>query len=91
MKFVGATDWFIRWPFIIEGIIIGIIGSCAAVALVLSGYNFLINVVQNLNIVFIQLKPLNELLSLILGSSFVLGAVLGGVGSFISVRKHLNV
>ena len=91
MKFVGATDWFIRWPFIIEGIIIGIIGSCAAVALVLSGYNFLINVVQNLNIVFIQLKPLNELLSLILGSSFGLGAVLGGVGSFISVRKHLNV
>ncbi len=33
MKFVGATDWFIRWPFIIEGIIIGIIGSCIAVGL----------------------------------------------------------
>lgn len=91
MKFVGATDWFIRWPFIIEGIIIGIIGSCAAVALVLFGYSFLIDVVQNLNIMFITLKPLNELLSLILGSSFGLGAVLGGVGSFISVRRHLNV
>ena len=91
MKFVGATDWFIRWPFIIEGIIIGIIGSCAAVALVLTGYNFLIGIVQNLNIMFITLKPLNELLPLILGSSFGLGALLGGVGSFISVRKHLNV
>lgn len=91
MKFVGATDWFIRWPFIIEGIIIGIIGSCAAVALVLFGYSFLIDVVQNLNIMFITLKPLNELLSLILGSSFGLGAILGGVGSFISVRRHLNV
>ena len=90
MKFVGATDWFIRWPFIIEGIIIGIIGSCAAVALVLLGYNFLVDVVQN-NIMFFTLKPLNELLTLILGSSFGLGAVLGGVGSFISVRKHLNV
>lgn len=90
MKFVGATDWFIRWPFIIEGIIIGIIGSCAAVALVLSGYNFLVDIVQN-NIMFITLKPLNELLPLVLGSSFGLGAVLGGVGSFISVRKHLNV
>lgn len=90
MKFVGATDWFIRWPFIIEGIIIGIIGSCAAVAPVLLGYSFLVDVVQN-NILFITLKPLNELLTLILSSSFGLGAVLGGLGSFISVRKHLNV
>lgn len=90
MKFVGATDWFIRWPFIIEGIIIGVIGACASVALVLVGYNFLVNVVQN-NIMFVTLKPLNELLSLILGSTFGLGVVLGGLGSFIAVRKHLNV
>jgi len=90
MKFVGATDWFIRWPFIIEGIIIGIIGACVSVALVLVGYDFLVNVVQN-NIMFITIKPLNDLLSLILSSTFGLGVVLGGLGSFIAVRKHLNV
>lgn len=91
MKFVGATDWFIRWPFIIEGIIIGIIGSCISVALVLTAYNFLEGIVQNLNIMFLALRPLNEILSTILVSSFGLGAILGSVGSFISVRKHLNV
>lgn len=90
MKFIGATDWFIRWPFIIEGIIIGLLGSCAAVAPVVFGYNVLESVVQN-NILFITLKPMDEILSLILGSSFGLGAALGGIGSFISVRKHLNV
>lgn len=90
MKFVGATDWFIRWPFIIEGIFIGIIGACISAALVLLGYNFLNGVMQN-NIMFITLKPMSELLSLILGSTFGLGVVLGGLGSLIAVRKHLNV
>ena len=91
MKFVGATDWFIRWPFIIEGIIIGILGSCIAVGLVLLCYNFLISILGGLSIEFFTLKPISEILSVILGSSFGLGAILGGVGSFIAVRKHLNV
>ncbi len=91
MKFVGATDWFIRWPFIIEGIIIGLVGSCLSVGLILVCYHFLLGVVQNLNIMFLQLQPFNEILPIILGSSFGLGAILGGLGSFISVRKHLNV
>ena len=91
MKFVGATDWFIRWPFIIEGIIIGIVGSCAAVALILAAYHFLLGVVQNLNIMFITLQPFEQIMPIVLKSSFGVGAVLGGLGSFISVRKHLNV
>ena len=91
MKFVGATDWFIRWPFIIEGIIIGILGSCIAVGLVLLCYNFLIGIIGSIGIEFFTLKPMNEILSVVLGSSFGLGAILGGVGSYIAVRKHLNV
>ncbi len=91
MKFVGATDWFIRWPFIIEGIFIGIIGACVSIALVLPSYNVLIGIVENINIMFITLKPLKEILSVVLWSTFGLGAILGGVGSLISVRKHLNV
>jgi len=91
MKFVGATDWFIRWPFIIEGIFIGLIGAGAAIGLILGGYNLLIGMVDSLGIAFITMKPLNELLGTIIGSSLGLGAVLGGIGSFISVRKHLNV
>ena len=91
MKFVGATDWFIRWPFIIEGIIIGIIGSVIAVGLVLLCYNFFVGIVESINIMFLTLIPTSEILSLVLWSSFGLGAALGGLGSFISVRKHLNV
>ncbi len=91
MKFVGATDWFIRWPFIIEGIFIGIIGAGVSIALIISGYSLVISMVDSLSIAFITMKPLNELLGTIIGSSLGLGAVLGGIGSFISVRKHLNV
>lgn len=91
MKFVGATDWFIRWPFIIEGIFIGIIGAAVSIGLVIGGYTLLIDVVNSLNIAFITMEPLTELLGIIIGSSLGLGAVLGGIGSFISVRKHLNV
>ena len=91
MKFVGATDWFIRWPFIIEGIFIGLIGAAASIGLILGGYSLLVGIVDSLGIAFITMKPLNELLGTIIGSSLGLGAVLGGIGSFISVRKHLNV
>ena len=91
MKFVGATDWFIRWPFIIEGIFIGLIGAAASIALIISGYSLVIGMVDSLGIAFVTMKPLDELLSIIVGASLGLGAILGGIGSFISVRKHLNV
>lgn len=91
MKFVGATDWFIRWPFIIEGIFIGLIGAGVSIALIISGYSLVISMVDSLGIAFITMKPLAELMGTIIGSSLGLGAILGGIGSFISVRKHLNV
>lgn len=91
MKFVGATDWFIRWPFIIEGIAIGIIGAGASIAVIMAGYGAIVNVVNSLNIMFLTVRPLNELTGVIVGSSLGLGAILGGLGSLISVRKHLNV
>lgn len=91
MKFVGATDWFIRWPFIIEGIFIGIIGAGVSIGIVLGGYYLLSGVVSSLNIGFISMKPLSELTEIIVSTSLILGALLGGIGSMISVRKHLNV
>ncbi len=91
MKFVGATDWFIRWPFIIEGIFIGILGAGISIGLILGGYVLLNSVLSSLEVAFISLLPLNDLAWMIVGSSLGLGAILGGIGSFISVRKHLNV
>jgi len=91
MKFVGATDWFIRWPFIIEGIFIGIIGAVFSIGIVLGGYYLLEGVVDSLNIAFLAMKPMSDLTNLIVATSLILGALLGGIGSLISVRKHLNV
>lgn len=91
MKFVGATDWFIRWPFIIEGIFIGLIGAGISIGLTLGGYSLLEGIVKSLNIALFTIKPLSELITVFLVSFLGLGAILGGIGSFISVRKHLNV
>lgn len=88
MKFVGATDWFIRWPFIFEGVIIGIIGGLIAFGLISWGY---IVLVGKANIDLFSLKPYGEislhLILLFLG----IGAVIGALGSAFSIRKHLDV
>lgn len=90
MKFIGATDWFIRWPFIIEGAIIGLIGAIIA--------NFLL---YNLyKIVFVKINE-NLLLSNLLSPSYVtqtfqwqfilVGVLIGSLGSLWSLFKFLKV
>lgn len=91
MKFVGATDWFIRWPFIIEGIIIGFIGCIVSLAVIGFGYHALLGLVQDLDIRFVELVPFGRLFLPSTGIFALMGIVLGGLGSLISVRKYLNV
>ena len=62
MKFVGATDWFIRWPFIIEGIFIGLIGAVFSFAIVSYGYHGIIGLLSSLDISFVRFKPYRELI-----------------------------
>lgn len=90
MKLVGATDWFIRWPFLLEGLALGFIGSLPAIALVSRFYSWLTaNVYATLP--FIPLlnpaEVLGRLSLLLLG----LGILVGGLGSTISVRRFLRV
>lgn len=92
MKYVGATDWFIKWPFVVEGVIIGLIGAFLATMLILSSYSYLFNVVGSINIMSIQLISLNPLVERKIFFIFtLLGSVIGAVGSIISVRKYLDV
>lgn len=94
MKYVGATDWFIRWPFIIEGIVIGLIGSVIPTAICWIGYNKLIDVANEKAIILqglIQFKPSSEIFMTILPATLLLGMLLGAFGSISSIRKHLNV
>lgn len=91
MKFVGATDWFIRWPFIIEGMLIGVMGALASTVFIALGYEGLTDIFASLNIGFVDFIPLQNILFWLIGVFLLMGIGLGAVGSLISVRKHLKV
>jgi cell division transport system permease protein len=92
MKLVGATNSFIRWPFFIEGVILGIIGSIVPIGVLLYGYSQLMSgVTGGYNLIMIEFLPLQEVaypISLLLLS---IGILIGVWGSVISVRKFLKV
>jgi len=96
MKYVGATDGFIRLPFIIEGMVIGLLGSIIATIIVGLSYNGIYNsYAENIKITgsiidnaLVQFSAVSQELMIIY---IVLGVGIGIVGSTISIKKHLNV
>lgn len=93
MKYVGATDWFVRWPFIIEGIIIGIIGSIITVSALSMLYLYCMKVINGsmLGIMSFTIMPFTQI---IMDMAFLItgiGVFIGFIGSMISVRKFLRV
>lgn len=95
MKYIGATDWFIRWPFIVEGVIIGLIGAVLAFILVSYGYNAVENRISsdmaNIGISIIKLVSLKDVGIQIIGMYALIGILVGATGSAISIRKYLRV
>ena len=94
MKYVGATNGFIRWPFVVEGMIIGIIASLISIVIVGGAYNFIAN--EMVNAEFMQLingslVSFNDMLSSIIMVYMLLGIGIGALGSVISMRKYLKV
>jgi cell division transport system permease protein len=90
MKYVGATDWFIRWPFIIEGVIIGLIASSAALlAQWLIYRNFIINVLSVFNLA--QPLRFGSIANFIVPGFLLAGLFFGVLGGVVSVRKYLKV
>lgn len=91
MKLVGATNTFIRWPFFVEGAMIGLIGSLITVGVLFFGYNELVSSVKADVTLALQLVPLSEI-GLELGGLLVgLGFLIGVWGSTMSIRKFLKV
>ncbi|MCJ7840183.1 permease-like cell division protein FtsX [Lederbergia sp. NSJ-179] len=93
MKLVGATNWFIRWPFIFEGIWLGILGSIIPIAIVATsysyGYDFLAKRIPDDYFMSpLPYTPFVYQVSLLL---LLIGVIIGAWGSFISVRRYLKV
>jgi cell division transport system permease protein len=95
MKYIGATDWFIRWPFVVEGVIISIVGAILAFVVSAYGYSLLQDkFAQDLFLAETKLLTLVEIKDIWtqLASSYAgIGAGVGAIGSFISLRRHLKV
>lgn len=93
MKYVGATNWFIRWPFIIEGMMLGLIGTAIALTCIYFGYSYIFNLITARFYVLISayLLTAEELMTKALITFAVLGSGVGALGSIVSLRKYLRV
>ncbi|MBM7714212.1 permease-like cell division protein FtsX [Siminovitchia sp. FSL H7-0308] len=92
MKLVGATNWFIRWPFLLEGMWLGFIGAIIPIIAVTSGYYYAYDFLAA-RIPSSVIKPLDYSPFVFQVSAIILliGVIIGGWGSFISVRRFLKV
>jgi cell division transport system permease protein len=86
MSLVGATSWFIRWPFIIEGFLKGLLSSIIAVIVLVRGYYYYINQLRMI-LPFIDIAPDNIVLIRMTVFIITLGLFIGIFGSIISLRR----
>ena len=94
MKLIGATDFFVRAPFVIEGILLGAIGAVIPMGILYFLYDRIITYVverfQNLGN-FLQFLDVGEVFQYLVPVGLLLGIGIGFIGSIFSVRKHLRV
>ncbi|WP_342757185.1 permease-like cell division protein FtsX [Kineothrix sedimenti] len=94
MKYIGATDFFVRSPFVIEGILIGVIGSLVPLGLIYFIYNNVILYVSERFSMLAQLLsflPVETIFNTLAPVSIAMGVGIGFLGSIVTVRKHLRV
>ncbi len=94
MKYIGATDFFVRAPFVVEGILIGLIGSIIPLIIIYFVYTHVITyVVSRFTMLssLLNFLPVETIYNRLIPISLLLGIGIGFFGSFITVRKHLHV
>ena len=96
MKFVGATNSFIRIPFFIEGMVTGMLAGAAAAAVTWFGYDSLIDALKTQMTLWkafgmSEFIPFDSIVVKLVAAYVVTGALLGSIGSVFSTRKHLKV
>jgi cell division transport system permease protein len=90
MKLVGATEWFVRGPFVIEGVMTGLIAASIALALLAVAYPPAVTAFKS-DVGFIPLSYDPTFLSSLARDLLVAGALLGAVGSYIGVRRYVKI
>ncbi len=94
MKYIGATDFFVRAPFVVEGILIGLIGSIIPLIIIYFVYTHVISYVASRFTMLSSLLnflPVETIYNRLIPISLLIGIGIGFFGSFITVRKHLHV
>lgn len=92
MKYVGATNGFIRWPFMVEGIVIGVVSALLSVSLLGLSYNYVVGqTVGFVEEIKISLLQFSDTFSVLILIYLILGIGIGTIGSAISMRKYLEV
>ena len=94
MKYVGATNGFIRWPFMVEGIIIGVVSALISVSILGLAYNFIAGKLVGssmINLIGLNLLTFTDMFTLLFGIYIIMGIGIGAIGSAISMKKYLEV
>lgn len=90
MKYVGATDWFIRWPFMLEGIVLGFVGGIIAALVLRSFYAAMAAKIYD-TLAFFPLMPQYPFMNYVVISIILSGMAIGAIGSTISLKRFLKV
>ncbi|MCR4649282.1 MAG: permease-like cell division protein FtsX [Lachnospiraceae bacterium] len=93
MKYIGATDFFVRAPFVFEGMMLGIIGSAIPMGLLYYLYGLATELISEKFsfLSFLKFLPALDIFQYLIPFSLLIGVGIGFVGSFFTVRKHLRV
>ena len=93
MKLVGATNWYIRIPFILEGSILGLLGSILAVLVLRNGYYYLLGLIQGQSVMMmgVTFASPESVMPQITQYFLIYGLAVGAIGSLFSIRKFLDV
>jgi len=90
MKLVGATEWFVRGPFVIEGIMTGLVAAAIALALLVISYEPVVARFKS-DVGFIPLSYDPAFISSLATDLLLAGALLGALGSYIGVRRYVRI
>lgn len=94
MKYIGATDFFVRAPFVLEGMLIGLVGAAVPLGIIYVLYNYIINyIIESFSMMknLLHFLTVEQIFHVLTPVSLIVGVGIGFLGSITTVRKHLNV